>query len=64
MAKLALINLNLPVTLPTPTPNPNPNKVAKLALALETGFEHPATFLFHVGEKLARHSDPTPQPQP
>jgi hypothetical protein len=26
--------------------------VAKLALALETGFEHPASFVFHVGERL------------
>lgn len=38
--------------------------MAKLALALETGFEHPATFLFEVGEKLASHPDPNPDPNP
>ena len=38
--------------------------VAKLALALETGFEHPATFLFEAGEKLVSHPDPNPDPDP
>ena len=47
---------------PNPSPSPNLNQVAKLALALETGFEHPATFLFHVGEKLVSHPDPDPGP--